>query len=188
MPPFSANPNRFDPYKNFKFRVKWDGHYVAGVSKMSALKRTTQVVTHRDGGDPSSSRKSPGRTEYEAITLERGSTLRDGDLLAADNGEILLVRAAAESVSDATSADALLLARAAYHLGNRHVPLQIELAALRYQHDHVLDGMLRELGLQVTQRTAAFQPEGGAYASHGGHAHGHEGGGGHSHGGEGHEH
>jgi urease accessory protein len=99
-----------------------------------------------------------------AIVLERGSTLRDGDLLAADNGEILIVRAAAESVSDATSADALLLARAAYHLGNRHVPLQIELAALRYQHDHVLDGMLRELGLQVTQRTAAFQPEGGAYA------------------------
>lgn len=106
-----------------------------------------------------------------AIMLERGSTLRDGDLLAADNGEILLVRAAAESVSDATSADALLLARAAYHLGNRHVPLQIELAALRYQHDHVLDDMLRELGLQVTQRTAAFEPEGGAYASH---AHAHE--------------
>src|ERR671937_1379635 len=74
MPPFSANPTRFDPYKNFKFKVKWDGHYVAGVSKMSALKRTTQVVTHRDGGDPSSSRKSPGRTEYEAITLERGVT------------------------------------------------------------------------------------------------------------------
>lgn len=109
-----------------------------------------------------------------AITLERGSTLRDGDLLVADNGEILLVRAAAESVSDATSADALLLARAAYHLGNRHVPLQIELAALRYQHDHVLDGMLRELGLQVTPRTAAFEPEGGAYTSHGGHGHAHE--------------
>jgi phage tail-like protein len=74
MPQFSVNPERFDPYKNFKFRVKWDGRYVAGVSKVSALKRTTEVVKHRDGGDPSSSRKSPGRTEYEPITLERGVT------------------------------------------------------------------------------------------------------------------
>ena len=65
---------RFDPYKNFKFRVKWDGRYVAGISKVGALKRTTEVVKHREGGDPSSSRKSPGRTEYEAITLERGVT------------------------------------------------------------------------------------------------------------------
>lgn len=74
MAQFSANPQRFDPYKNFKFRVKWDGKYVAGISKVGALKRTTEVVKHRDGGDPSSSRKSPGRTEYEAITLERGVT------------------------------------------------------------------------------------------------------------------
>ena len=74
MAQFSVNPQRFDPYKNFKFRVKWDGRYVAGVSKVSALKRTTEVVKHREGGDPSSSRKSPGRTEYEAITLERGVT------------------------------------------------------------------------------------------------------------------
>jgi phage tail-like protein len=76
MPQFTVNvnPQRFDPYKNFKFRVRWDGRYVAGVSKVSALKRTTEVVRHRDGGDPSSSRKSPGRTEFEAITLERGVT------------------------------------------------------------------------------------------------------------------
>jgi phage tail-like protein len=71
---FSVNAQRFDPYKNFKFRVKWDGRYVAGVSKVSALKRTTEVVKHREGGDPSSSRKSPGRTEYDAITMERGVT------------------------------------------------------------------------------------------------------------------
>ncbi|KUG20731.1 MAG: phage tail protein [Methanomicrobiaceae archaeon] len=71
---FSVNPQRFDPYKNFKFRVKWDGRYVAGVSKIGALKRTTEVVEHREGGDPSSSRKSPGRTKYEPITLERGVT------------------------------------------------------------------------------------------------------------------
>ena len=74
MAKFTVNSLRFDPYKNFKFRVKWDGRYVAGVSKVSALKRTTEVVKHREGGDPSSSRKSPGRTEYEAVTLERGVT------------------------------------------------------------------------------------------------------------------
>jgi phage tail-like protein len=74
MAEFTVNASRLDPYKNFKFRVKWDGAYVAGVSKVSVLKRTTEVVKHRDGGDPSTSHKSPGRTEYEAITLERGVT------------------------------------------------------------------------------------------------------------------
>ena len=74
MAQFSVNANRFDPYKNFKFRVKWDGRYVAGISKVSALKRTTEVVKHREGGDPSTSRKSPGRSEFESITLERGVT------------------------------------------------------------------------------------------------------------------
>src|SRR5437870_8883837 len=74
MAQFSVNPNRFDPYKNFKFRVKWDGRFVAGISKVGGLKRTTEVVKHREGGDPSSSRKSPGRTEFEAISLERGVT------------------------------------------------------------------------------------------------------------------
>jgi phage tail-like protein len=74
MAQFSVNALRFDPYKNFKFRIKWDGRFVAGVCKVSGLKRTTEVVKHRGGGDPSSSRKSPGRTEYEAITLERGVT------------------------------------------------------------------------------------------------------------------
>jgi phage tail-like protein len=74
MAQFSVNAQRFDPYKNFKFRVKWDGKYVAGISKVTGLKRTTEVVKHREGGDPSSSRKSPGRTEYEAITLDRGVT------------------------------------------------------------------------------------------------------------------
>ena len=73
-PQFVVNSYRFDPYKNFKFKIKWDGKYVAGLSKMGALKRTTEVVKHREGGDPSSSRKSPGRTEYDAITLERGVT------------------------------------------------------------------------------------------------------------------
>ena len=74
MAQFSVNAQRFDPYKNFKFRVKWDNKYVAGASKVSSLKRTTEVVKHREGGDPSSSRKSPGRSEFEAITIERGVT------------------------------------------------------------------------------------------------------------------
>jgi phage tail-like protein len=74
MVQFSVNPQRFDPYKNFKFKVKWDGRYVAGVSKVGMLKRTTEVVKHREGGDPSTTRKSPGRSEYDAVTLERGIT------------------------------------------------------------------------------------------------------------------
>ena len=74
MAQFSVNARRFDPYKNFKFRVRWDGRYVAGVSKVGALKRTTEVVEHREGGDPSTSRKSPGRVKFEPITLERGVT------------------------------------------------------------------------------------------------------------------
>src|ERR1043166_7292717 len=74
MAQFSVNSQRFDPYKNFKFRVKWDGRYVAGISKVSALKRTTEVVEHREGGDPSTGRKSPGRNKFDAMTLERGVT------------------------------------------------------------------------------------------------------------------
>jgi phage tail-like protein len=73
-PQFPKNLNRFDPYKNFKFRIKWENRYVAGVSKVSALKRSTEVIEHREGGDQSMSRKSPGRTKYEPITLERGVT------------------------------------------------------------------------------------------------------------------
>jgi phage tail-like protein len=74
MASFTVNPSRIDPYKNFKFRVKWNGVYVAGVSKVSALKRTTEVIEHRDGGSPSSPHKTPGRTKFEPITLERGVT------------------------------------------------------------------------------------------------------------------
>jgi phage tail-like protein len=76
MPTNTQSPatNRYDPYRNFKFRIQWDNRYVAGVSKVSALTRTTQVVTHRSGGDPSTPRRMPGQSEYEAITLERGVT------------------------------------------------------------------------------------------------------------------
>lgn len=74
MAQFTVNTHRLDPYQNFKFKVKWEGKYVAGVSKVGVLKRTTEVVPHREGGDPSSSRKNPGRTEYDGVMLERGVT------------------------------------------------------------------------------------------------------------------
>jgi len=71
---YTVNQTRFDPYKNFKFKVKWDGKYIAGINKISGLKRTTEVIEHREGGDASTSRKSPGVTTYQSITLERGVT------------------------------------------------------------------------------------------------------------------
>lgn len=74
MAQFTVNAHRYDPYKTFMFKVKWDGQYVAGLSKMSALKRTTTPVVHRHGGDPSREHKSPGASKYEAVTLERGLT------------------------------------------------------------------------------------------------------------------
>ena len=74
MAEFPTNPTRLDPYKNFKFRVKWDGAYIPAISRVTGLLRTTEVVEHREGGDPSTSRKSPGRTQFDAITLERGLT------------------------------------------------------------------------------------------------------------------
>jgi phage tail-like protein len=74
MPEFAVNPHRFDPYKNFKFRVKWDGKVVAGISSVSPLRRTSEVVTYRVGSEPSSSRKAPGRVNFDPIALERGVT------------------------------------------------------------------------------------------------------------------
>jgi phage tail-like protein len=74
MPQFTVNPQRFDPYKQFKFRVKWDGKYVPGIVKISGLKRRTEVVINREGGDPNIIRRSPGKTTYEPIVLSRGRT------------------------------------------------------------------------------------------------------------------
>lgn len=104
------------------------------------------------------------------LFLERGQVLREGDLLASADGLVVQVRAAAEPVSEVACPDPLLLARACYHLGNRHVALQIREGGLRYQHDHVLDGMLRGLGLEPVFAQAPFEPEPGAY---GGSAQGH---------------
>jgi urease accessory protein len=113
--------------------------------------------------------------EEAGLCLERGSVLRHGDLLLADDGRVIEVQAAPETVSTVHTEDALMLARASYHLGNRHVALQIGAGWLRYQHDHVLDDMLRGFGLDVVIEQMPFDPEGGAYvaASHHTHAHQH---------------
>ena len=74
MAQFTVNTDRFDPYKQFKFRVKWDGQYVAGIDRVSGLRRRTEVVVHREGGDPNIQRRSPGQTSYDPIVLERGRT------------------------------------------------------------------------------------------------------------------
>ena len=112
--------------------------------------------------------------EEAGLFLERGTVLRDGDLLLADDGRVIEVQAAAESVSTVHTENPLLQARACYHLGNRHVALQIGTGWLRYQHDHVLDDMLRGFGLAVTVEEAAFEPEGGAYVgAHTAHTHAH---------------
>lgn len=105
-----------------------------------------------------------------SVVLPRGTVLRDGDVIAAGNVRVR-VQAAPEAVSVADQGDALTLMRAAYHLGNRHVQLQIGPTALIYQHDHVLDAMVRELGLRVRSAQLKFDPEPGAYGQ-GGHGHG----------------
>ncbi|QLQ32313.1 MAG: urease accessory protein UreE [Candidatus Thiothrix singaporensis] len=129
-----------------------------------------QRVTLDDGSDA-------------GLFLPRGSNLQHGDVLQGASGELIRVQAAAETVSTLYCDDPLLLARACYHLGNRHVPLQIAPGLIRYQHDHVLDEMLHGMGLHVVVEQAPFEPEAGAYA--GGHSHSHE----HSHAhGHGHSH
>lgn len=101
-----------------------------------------------------------------ALFLPRGRVLRDGDLLLCEDGLVVRVCAAPEEVSTAEADSPHALARAAYHLGNRHVPLQVGAGFVRYQRDHVLDEMVRGLGLRVRPERVAFEPEGGAYADH----------------------
>jgi urease accessory protein len=108
-----------------------------------------------------------------ALILERGSGLRHGDRLLADDGVVVAVEAAREGLSIVTSSDPLDLMRAAYHLGNRHIPVQIQALRLAYLHDHVLDDMVRELGFNVTFAAEQFEPESGAYGGREGHGHAH---------------
>ena len=126
-------------------------------------------------------RKSRLRTRLDdgtevALTLPRGTVLREGDRLRADGGPIVAVKAASEEVSTARTADARLLARACYHLGNRHIPVEVGDGWARYLHDHVLDAMVAELGLTVDVASLPFEPEAGAYGHAGanGHHHGHD--------------
>ena len=109
--------------------------------------------------------------EEVGVILTRGHILRGGDRLRAEDGRIIGVAAASETVSTAHARDSDMLARGAYHLGNRHVALQIGPLWLRYSHDHVLDDMVRGLGFTLVVEEAPFEPEGGAYHAHGGHGH-----------------
>ena len=126
------------------------------------LRRRCRLRARLDGG------------EEVGLFLPRGTALREGDLLLADNGWAVRVRAAPETVSCARSADPIALARASYHLGNRHVALQIDGDSVRYLHDHVLDEMVSALGLAVTVEALPFEPEGGAYGGHAAASHSHE--------------
>lgn len=122
--------------------------------------------------------KSRQRVELDSgvsagIFLTRGTLLRDGDIVQGRGGERVRIVAAQEKVSTARCEDSLLLAKAAYHLGNRHVPIQIAAGFVRYQHDHVLDDMLRQQGLEITVEMSPFEPEAGAYLQQGPHHHHH---------------
>ncbi len=129
-----------------------------------SLRQRSRFRTRLDGG------------REVGVFLSRGEVLRDGDRLESEDGRCVRVVAASEDVAVARSSDAHELARACYHLGNRHVPLQIGADCVRFQPDHVLEDMLRELGLAVRRETSPFQPEPGAYGQ-GGHSHSH----GHAH-------
>ncbi|WP_136810780.1 urease accessory protein UreE [Desulfosediminicola flagellatus] len=125
--------------------------------------------------------KSRQRVELDngqeaAVILKRGTVLHNNDMLIATDKTVIRVQAANELLSAARCNDPLLFARACYHLGNRHMPLQIESGRIVYLHDHVLDDMLRGLGLEVEQVSEPFEPEAGAYggsADNAGHHHGH---------------
>jgi urease accessory protein len=107
------------------------------------------------------------------LFLERGQTLKGGQLLSNNDGLVVEIKAAQETLSKVTSDDPLQMRKVCYHLGNRHVPLQITMDSVCYQHDHVLDDMVRGLGLTVEVVEEAFEPESGAYSSSGGHHHHH---------------
>jgi urease accessory protein len=143
---------------------------------------TARLVLDYDGRRKARQRVQLADGQELALMLPRGTVLRGGDRLLADDGLVIAVEAAPERLSSATTGDPLLLARAAYHLGNRHVPLQLDGGRLRYRHDHVLDQMLVSLGLTLEQVEAPFEPEGGAYQGQGdSHPHGHSQGNGHDH-------
>jgi len=169
-----------------------DRHLKSG--KFSPLQIQDQIELRFDQRQKARQRARLMSGREVGIQLPRGTVLRGGDCLQGSSGEIVRVVAAPEPVSIAITKDSLLLARAAYHLGNRHVQLEVRRGTLRYLRDHVLDHMIESLGLRVAYAQEPFEPEAGAYAEHGpghGHARGHGAGHDHDHGhshGPGHSH
>ena len=136
----------------------------------------TTVTLPRDQREKSRLKVTLDDGREAGLFFEKGTSFQDGDLIISDDGNILVeIKAADETVSSVICDDPLQLARVCYHLGNRHIPLQINEGILHYQHDHVLDDMVRGLGLEVKTEQAPFEPEAGAYAvgSHGGGGHHH---------------
>lgn len=131
-----------------------DGPHDATLTLPFDARQKSRLLTRLDSGEPA------------GLFLPRGTVLRGGDRLRAADGRVVRVRAAREAVSTAGTPGSLLLVRAAYHLGNRHVPLQIGIGWLRYQRDHVLDAMVASFGLEVAHEEVPFEPEGGAYGGH----------------------
>lgn len=145
------------------------------IEKMASIDvvATEKLVMSFDMRCKSRLRTKLASGEEAGIFLARGTVLRNGHLLEANDGRIVQVVAAPESVMEVKSDDPLQLARAAYHLGNRHVAVELQHGLLRFIMDHVLGEMVRGLGLSVTEVVAPFEPESGAYGGNGGHAHGH---------------
>ena len=140
----------------------------------SPLKPSASLTLPFEKRQKSRLRVSLDNNQEVALILERGSILRHGELLRADNGLIIEVRAAHEEISVISTENTSLLAKACYHLGNRHVPLQIGEGWLRIERDHVLEEMVQSLGLLVRHELASFEPESGAYRGQSGHSHSHK--------------
>jgi len=140
-----------------------------------AAKQTahTTLILGKDQREKSRLKVTLDDGREAGLFFEKGTTFQDGDLIISDDGNIIVeIKAATETVSTVKCDDPLLLAKACYHLGNRHVPLQINASTLHYQHDHVLDEMVRGLGLEVICEDKPFEPESGAYSGGGHHSHG----------------
>ena len=150
-----------------------DGDHVAALASLQAAVHSVELTFHE---------RTKGRLRIKTtlgveagIQIERGLILQDGQMLQADSGEYLKIEAKDEMVSVASAASQHLFARACYHVGNRHAEVEIGESQLKYLRDHVMDEMLRRLGLDVCEESLPFQPENGAYAK--GHSHSHS----HSH-------
>ncbi len=151
--------------------------------KISTTKSADTTVTlPRDQREKSRLKVTLDDGREAGLFFEKGVSFQDGDLIISDDNKVLVeIKAADETVSSVYCDDPLQLARACYHLGNRHIPLQIDEGILRYQHDHVLDDMVRGFGLEVKTEQAPFEPESGAYSSGSSHGHSHSHDHGHSH-------